>query len=54
MTAVYQALSYLGFALPYLLAALAGAVPPATGLLLLAGLAALTLAFTARASAQEA
>jgi hypothetical protein len=50
MTAAYQALSYLGFALPYLLAASAGAIAPASGLLVLAALAALTLAFTARAA----
>jgi predicted MFS family arabinose efflux permease len=53
MTAVYQALSYLGFALPFLLAALAGTLAPATGLLFLAGLAALTLAVTARASVSD-
>ena len=50
MTAAYQALSYLGFALPFLLAASAGAIAPASGLLVLAALAALTLALTARAA----
>jgi predicted MFS family arabinose efflux permease len=53
MTAVYQALSYLGFALPYLLAAVAGTVAPATGLLAVACLAALTLAVTARAAVSD-
>jgi len=53
MTAVYQALSYVGFVLPYLLAALASAIAPATGLLLLAALAAVTLVFTARASLSD-
>jgi predicted MFS family arabinose efflux permease len=53
MTAVYQAFSYLGFALPFLLAALAGTLAPATGLVLLAALAALTLAVTARASVSD-
>src|SRR4051812_17560341 len=53
MTAVYQALSYLGFALPYVLAAVAGTLAPATGLLIVAGAAALTLAVTARAARSE-
>jgi len=48
LTAVYQAVSYLGFALPFLLAAAAHVVPAAVLLLLVAGLAALTLAWTAR------
>ncbi len=48
LTAVYQAVSYLGFALPFLLAAAAHVVPAAVLLLAVAGLAALTLAWTAR------
>jgi len=48
LTAVYQAVSYLGFALPFLLAAAAHVAPAAALLLVVAGLAALTLAWTAR------
>jgi MFS family permease len=43
VTAVYQAISYLGFALPFPLAAAALLAPPAVLLLILAGLAALAL-----------
>jgi hypothetical protein len=50
MTAAYQALSYTGFALPFLLAAVAGVVAPQTGLVALAGAAALTLLVTTRAA----
>lgn len=46
LTAVYQAVSYLGFAAPFPLAAAATFVPPAGLLLGVAGLAALTLAWT--------
>lgn len=46
LTAVYQAISYVGFGLPFLLAALDRAVPPGELLLAVAGLAALTLAWT--------
>lgn len=48
LTAVYQAVSYLGFALPFLLAAAAPLAPTWTLLLVVAGLAALTLGWTAR------
>ncbi len=44
LTAGYQALSYLGFALPFLLAALAPLAPPGVLLLAVAALAAATLA----------
>jgi len=50
MTASYQALSYTGFALPFLLASIAGDVAPQTGLAVLAGLAGLTLLATTRAA----
>lgn len=50
MTAAYQALSYLGFALPFLLAAAAPAIAPSTGLVLLTALASVTLAIATRAS----
>jgi MFS family permease len=46
LTAVYQAVSYLGFAAPFPLAAAARFVPPAELLLVVAGLAVLTLAWT--------
>ncbi|MEU7581302.1 MFS transporter [Streptomyces sp. NPDC041068] len=46
LTALYQALSYLGFAAPFLLAAAQSAVPPGVLLLVAAGLAGLTLAWT--------
>jgi predicted MFS family arabinose efflux permease len=46
LTAVYQAVSYLGFAAPFPLAAAAGFVPPAELLCVVAGLAVLTLAWT--------
>jgi MFS family permease len=46
MTAAYQCLSYLGFALPFVLAAVASTVSPPAGLLVLATLAALTLLAT--------
>jgi predicted MFS family arabinose efflux permease len=50
MTAAYQALSYTGFALPFILAAVAGVVAPQAGLIALAVLAALTLIATTRAA----
>ena len=50
MTAVYQALSYTGFALPFMLASAAGVIAPQAGLSALAGLAALTLLATTRAA----
>jgi predicted MFS family arabinose efflux permease len=50
MTAAYQALSYTGFALPFLLASIAGVVAPQAGLAVLAGLAAFTLLSTTRAA----
>jgi hypothetical protein len=50
MTAAYQALSYTGFAVPFLLASIAGAVAPQTALAALACLAALTLLATRRAA----
>lgn len=46
LTAVYQAISYLGFAAPFLLAATQHAVPASVPLLVLAVLATLTLAWT--------
>jgi predicted MFS family arabinose efflux permease len=49
-TAAYQALSYTGFALPFVLAAVAGVIAPQAGLVALAGLAALTLLATTRAA----
>lgn len=51
LTAVYQAVSYLGFALPFALSALAGLAPASMLLLALATLAALTLAWTVRHAA---
>lgn len=42
LTAVYQAISYVGFGAPFLLAAVAGVVTPIASLLILAGLSALT------------
>jgi hypothetical protein len=50
MTAAYQALSYTGFALPFMLASVAGVIAPQAGLIALAGLAALTLLATTRAA----
>jgi predicted MFS family arabinose efflux permease len=50
MTAAYQALSYTGFALPFLLASTAGVIAPQIGLCVLAGLAAFTLLATRRAA----
>lgn len=47
LTAIYQAISYLGFAAPFLLAALAPIVAPSLLLLIVAALAALTLLWTA-------
>jgi MFS family permease len=46
LTAAYQAVSYLGFAVPLPLAAAGQVVPPAVLLLIVAALAALTLAWT--------
>lgn len=51
LTSVYQAVSYLGFAAPFPLAAAARVVPPAALLAGVAALAALTLAWTARQAA---
>lgn len=48
LTAVYQAVSYLGFALPYVLAAAQVAVPGSVLLLVVAGLAVLTMVWTTR------
>lgn len=50
LTALYQALSYLGFAAPFLLAAAQRAVPPSVLLPVMAGLAGLTLLWTRRAA----
>lgn len=50
MTAAYQALSYSGFVLPFVLAAVAGTVSAALGLFILAALAALTLIATTRSA----
>jgi len=50
LTAFYQALSYLGFAAPFVLAALQHAVPPAVLLLTTAALATLMLAFATGAT----
>ena len=50
MTAAYPGPSYVGFALPYLLASAAPTIAPGTGLLLLAALAAVTLVGTAWAA----
>ncbi|MEV7780623.1 MFS transporter [Kitasatospora sp. NPDC088351] len=47
LTAVYQALSYLGFAVPFVLSALQHSVSPSVLLLAVAALAVLTLAWTA-------
>lgn len=47
LTAIYQAISYLGFAAPFLLAALAPIIAPSILLLIVAALAALTLFWTA-------
>ncbi|HEV3357473.1 MAG TPA: MFS transporter [Pseudonocardiaceae bacterium] len=47
LTAIYQAISYLGFAAPFLLAALAPIIAPSLLLLIVAALAALTLFWTA-------
>jgi hypothetical protein len=47
LTAIYQAISYLGFAAPFLLAALAPILAPSLLLLIVAALAALTLFWTA-------
>jgi predicted MFS family arabinose efflux permease len=54
ITAAYQCLSYLGFALPFLLAAVSGSVSPAAGLLVLAGLAGLTLCATVATGEESA
>jgi MFS family permease len=48
LTAAYQAVSYLGFAAPFPLAAAQHAVPPSVLLLGVAALAALTLIWTTR------
>jgi hypothetical protein len=48
LTAVYKALSYLGFALPFLLAAAETLLSPAGLLLVVAALAVLTLAWMLR------
>jgi MFS family permease len=48
LTAVYQAASYLGFALPFLLATAARALPASVLLLIVAALAACTLAWVTR------
>jgi len=50
LTAVYQAVSYLGFALPFALAALASTWSPATLLVAVAVLAAITLIWTTAAA----
>ncbi|WP_246256844.1 MFS transporter [Amycolatopsis anabasis] len=49
LTALYQALTYLGFAAPFLLAAAQRFVPASVLLLVVAALAVLTLAWTVRA-----
>lgn len=46
LTAVYQALSYIGFAAPYIMAELQDSVPASVLLCFAAGMAALTLAYT--------
>jgi len=46
LTAIYQAVSYVGFVAPFPLAAASGVIPPATLLLAVAGLATLTLLWT--------
>jgi Na+/melibiose symporter-like transporter len=51
LTAVYQAVSYLGFAMPFLLAAAAPIAPAGVLLLVVAGLAAATLTWTVRRAA---
>lgn len=51
LTAIYQAVSYLGFALPFLLAAAAPAIPAARLLLVVAALAVITLGWTVRRAA---
>jgi MFS family permease len=51
LTAIYQAVSYLGFALPFLLAAAAPAVPAGSLLLIVAAVAVITLGWTVRAAA---
>jgi MFS family permease len=48
LTAVYQAASYIGFALPFLLATAARALPASVLLLIVAALAACTLAWVTR------
>jgi hypothetical protein len=50
LTAVYQAVSYLGLTTPFLLAAVQRFVAPTVLLLAVAGLAALTLVWTTRRS----
>jgi MFS family permease len=50
LTAIYQAVSYLGFVVPFPLAAASRYVPPSLLLLVVAGLAALTLGATTRAA----
>jgi MFS family permease len=49
MTAFYQAISYLGFALPFLLATVQHRLPAGVPLLIIAALAAVTLVLTGRA-----
>lgn len=51
LTAVYQAVSYLGFSLPFLLAAAVRLAPPAVLLLVVAGLATVTLGRTVHRAA---
>jgi MFS family permease len=53
LTAVYQALSYLGFTVPFLLAAARHVATPDVLLIAMAGLAAVTLAWLARAGTSE-
>jgi len=53
LTAIYQAISYLGFAAPFLLAAAAPLLPSSTLLLLVAALAAITLVWTRRRATTE-
>jgi MFS family permease len=53
LIAVYQAISYIGFGAPFLLAAIEGIVSPITALLILAGLAALTTLWLRREITNE-
>jgi hypothetical protein len=48
MTSVFQAFTYAGFAAPYLLSSVDSVIAPDVALLGVAGLAAVTLAVTAR------